>query len=124
MSYLAKNGQQRYIETTLLYLFKAAGMRNKYEKDIVATYTKKTFEHLIGDDTMITMADLWREEGMERGIKHGMERGIEKGIQQEKMKTVREMLLLHLDPQLIAKITQLNIQEILAESKKIEASAH
>lgn len=52
------------------------------------------------------------KEGIERGIEQGMEKGIEEGIEQGKLEVARQMIAERLEPQLIAKVTGLPLEEI------------
>jgi predicted transposase/invertase (TIGR01784 family) len=58
--------------------------------------------------------ELGVEEGRERGLEEGMERGVEKGTFDALRKTARSMLADGMAPDLIAKFTDLPVEEIEA----------
>jgi len=53
-----------------------------------------------------------REDGLEQGISQGIEQGLEQGIERNQKETARNMLNENLDVNLIARITNLSIDEI------------
>ncbi|MFM9330351.1 Rpn family recombination-promoting nuclease/putative transposase [Paenibacillus mesotrionivorans] len=52
------------------------------------------------------------ERGLEQGIEKGIEKGIEQGIEKGKLEVARQMIAERLEPQLIAKVTGLPLEEI------------
>ena len=52
------------------------------------------------------------QEGREQGMKQGMQQGLQQGIRQERQDIVFRMLEKGMDPEMIADLTGMNIEEI------------
>lgn len=52
------------------------------------------------------------QEGMVKGLQEGMEKGLQQGIRQERQDIVFRMLEKGMDPEMIADLTGMNIEEI------------
>ena len=57
------------------------------------------------------MSSAW-ETGMEKGLQEGMKQGMQQGIRQERQDIVFRMLEKGMDPEMIADLTGMNIEEI------------
>ena len=59
---------------------------------------------------------IWKEEALERGIEKGIakgrQEGIEKGREEEKEKIVRNLLALGMNVEQIARVVELDIEEV------------
>jgi predicted transposase/invertase (TIGR01784 family) len=73
---------------------------------------------------MTTIADSFRQEGMKMGLQHGMQQGMQQGIHLAKLEDARKMLIERLDIALIARITELSLEEICAEAIKLNIDNH
>jgi predicted transposase/invertase (TIGR01784 family) len=52
------------------------------------------------------------EQGHEQGLQQGLEQGLQQGAQQNKLLTARKLLEMGMEPTLIAKITELPLEQI------------
>ncbi|MBV1821564.1 DUF4351 domain-containing protein [Bacteroidales bacterium MSK.15.36] len=69
-----------YFETFIRYIFNARA--NLTKKDVREIINKISKTYSEGSELVMTLAEIFRQEGKEEGIKQGIEKGIEKGIQQ------------------------------------------
>ena len=85
-----KQTGMEYLETLVRYLLSARsdltkGHFNELVKKIETIYPE-------GSERIMTLAEMFREEGMERGIIKGMEQGIEKGETKALVRTAIKLL--------------------------------
>ncbi|MCG4580464.1 DUF4351 domain-containing protein [Clostridium cochlearium] len=69
-----------YFETFIRYIFNARANLTKKDVGEIIDKISKTYSE--GSELVMTLAEIFRQEGKEEGIKQGIEKGIEKGIQQ------------------------------------------
>lgn len=69
-----------YFETFIKYIFNARVNFTKKDVGEIIDKISKTYPE--GSELVMTLAEIFRQEGKEEGIKKGIEKGIEKGIQQ------------------------------------------
>jgi predicted transposase/invertase (TIGR01784 family) len=65
-------------------------------------------------ETMQTVAQHLREEGMQQGMQAGMQQGMQAGIYKEKHENAKRMLMMGLDETMIQEVTGLSKEEIEA----------
>ena len=61
------------------------------------------------------------QEGMVKGLQEGMEKGLQQGIRQERQDIVFRMLEKGMDPEMIADLTGMNIEEIQKMEEEFRA---
>ncbi|OUQ46466.1 Rpn family recombination-promoting nuclease/putative transposase, partial [Lachnoclostridium sp. An118] len=61
------------------------------------------------------------QEGREQGMKQGMQQGLQQGIRQERQDIVFRMLEKGMDPEMIADLTGMNIEEIQKMEEEFRA---
>ncbi len=103
-----------YINNILCYIDNRIPFNKKDELNSLL------LEHLPKEDSediMRTIADSYREEGINtgflQGIEKGREEGIEKGREEGIMNTARNMLKEGIDNQLVTRVTNLPIEQII-----------
>lgn len=106
-----------YTKTILTYVM------NIFPEASYEIFTKESQQYL-GDETMITIAQKLRNEGIELGILQGKHKGMEEGIQQEKQIIARSMLIDHMPIDTIRKYTGLSITEINTIKKELKLTKH
>jgi predicted transposase/invertase (TIGR01784 family) len=60
-----------------------------------------------------TLIKGYYEQGLEQGLQQGLEQGLQQGAQQNKLLTARKLLEMGMEPTLIAKITELPLEQVL-----------
>ena len=112
-----------YFEILMRYVFSA---RPDLTKDDLYKLVKKIeTTHPEGSEKVMTLAELFRQEGREEGIMKGMERGIEKGIEigakRGRLEVARNAIKEGVELNLIAKLTGISKKEIEAIAKEMDA---
>ncbi|MCX7951838.1 MAG: Rpn family recombination-promoting nuclease/putative transposase [Clostridiales bacterium] len=69
----------QYFETYMRYIFSSYQDMTRSDFENIARKIEKTF--IEGSEEIMTLADMFREEGMKKGIEEGIKEGIEKGIE-------------------------------------------
>ncbi|WP_077369179.1 Rpn family recombination-promoting nuclease/putative transposase [Anaerosalibacter sp. Marseille-P3206] len=69
-----------YFETFIKYIFNARANLTKKDVGEIIDKISKTYPE--GSELVMTLAEIFRQEGIKQGIEKGMEKGMEKGIQQ------------------------------------------
>lgn len=91
------------------------------DTDMIGLYDREVVERKVRNSMIRTAERKATERGMKKGIKQGIQQGIkegiEKGIQQNKKEMIINMLNENIDINIISKITGLNKEEILKNSK-------
>lgn len=109
----------RYFITYIIYIMSA---RADITIEDINQVAKKISPERSED--MMTIAEKLIKEGMEKGIEigieKGMEKGIEKGLLEGKRKTAKNFLQQGISPELVAKASELPLEEILKLKKEIE----
>lgn len=67
-----------YFETILRYVFSAAKDLTKQDVESIVKNFEETYPR--GGEVAMTLADMWREEGLQKGIQQGMEIGGTKAL--------------------------------------------
>lgn len=62
-----------YLETMIRYIFSAAKDLTKKDIGKIIEQFERTYPE--GSETAMTLADMWRKEGMEQGLEQGLEKG-------------------------------------------------
>jgi predicted transposase/invertase (TIGR01784 family) len=117
---LAKQGQD-YLKTMLYYVYNTGEIKHK--ERLVQMMDQA--DPNLGAFNM-TIAEQWRQEGIQQGIQLGKQEGIQlgkqEGIQQGEMKTLltmaKKLLARQTSISEVAELTDLSIKEILALQKK------
>ena len=78
-----------YIRTLLRYLAQAAKI-DRLSPDELCRAVTQTLSS--GGELMLTIAEQWEQEAMERGIQKGIEQGIERGIEQGEARLLKQLL--------------------------------
>jgi predicted transposase YdaD len=78
-----------YVRTLLRYLAQAASI-DRLTGDQLRQVVTETLSG--GGELMLTIAEQWEQQAMERGIEKGIERGIEKGIEQGEARLLKQLL--------------------------------
>ena len=78
-----------YVHTLLRYLAQAASI-DRLSGDQLRQVVTETLSG--GGELMLTIAEQWEQQAMERGIEKGIERGIEKGIEQGEARLLKQLL--------------------------------
>lgn len=102
--------EQEFFMTMMIYLFSASRTLSKKDFNEI----KKRIEHTYPERSkeLMSLADILREEGMEKGI--------EKGIKEKSVEVVRNLLNEGFDVDRIAKLTgltRLEVEKIIGELK-------
>jgi predicted transposase/invertase (TIGR01784 family) len=79
-----------YFETLMRYIFSAG--KNLTRSDVTEIIEKIETTYPEGSEVVMTLAEIFREEGKEEGILKGMEKGIEVGAKQGKMEVAKRLL--------------------------------
>lgn len=66
-----------YFETMMRYIFSAAKDLTKKDVDEIMKQFETTYPE--GSDIAMTLAEMWKDEGMQQGLQQGMQQGLEKG---------------------------------------------
>lgn len=74
-----KQTGMEYFETMMRYIFSAAKDLTKKDVEKIIERFEKTYPE--GSEIAMTLADMWREEGVQQGMQQGMEQGIQKGLE-------------------------------------------
>ena len=113
-----------YFETLMRYIFNARADLTRADFNSVNSVVKKietTYPE--GSEVVMTLAEIFREEGKEEGILKGMEKGMEKGIEvgakQGKIEVAKNAIREGMELGLIAKLTGLSKKEIEKIAKEI-----
>ena len=106
---LAEQKDISYIEAVFLYLCEAKD--SKFREGLLQEFQTE-LQPILGEEFMTTIADSFRQEGMEKGRQEGM--------YLNKLATAREMLVEGLSDEVIAKVTKLSLSEIHDEAKKLK----
>jgi predicted transposase/invertase (TIGR01784 family) len=107
---LAKKGEVNYIQFTYRYICEA---KEASYRDEIWNGLHTHLNPTLGEHPMISIADSYRQEGIEQGMEKGMEKGIEsvaKRLLQEKVEIA-----------FIAKITRLSIDRIQTLQKNLNS---
>ena len=113
-------GEMSYLYTTLSYIVEASEIK---KEDFISTV--KTGLSAITEETIMTLAEQFRQEGVQAGKQLGIQEGIQKGYhkgQLEKINALKNisMKLLNqgMDPSQISTVTGLSIEEICSLKNK------
>jgi len=102
-----------YIEAVFLYLCESKD--SEFRQELLNAF-HTTLQPILGEDFMTTIADSFRQEGVEEGMQQG---------RQESMHFVAyNMLEKGFDEKLVADITKLSLEEVRAEAAKVKKSTH
>ena len=111
-----------YFETCMRYIFSAAKNVTREDTNEIVKKVEKTYPE--GSEFVMTLADILREEGEERGIRKGEKRGIRKGekrgIRKGKELVVKNAIKEGMELRLIEKLTGLSRQEIENIAEEME----
>ncbi|MEG3070207.1 MAG: Rpn family recombination-promoting nuclease/putative transposase [Candidatus Syntrophopropionicum ammoniitolerans] len=110
-----------YFEILMRYIFSARPDLTK--ADFVELVKKIETTYPEGSETVMTLAQVFREEGKKEGIIKGMRRGMEKGIevgaQRNKLEVARNAIKEGMELGLIARLTGLSKKEIEAIASQV-----
>lgn len=118
MQTLINSGYGKYVLVVLQYI-----MERGEVGDIEAFYNFITSHITItAGETIMTIAELLRNKGLQEGLQKGLQKGVrqgikvglEKGIHQEKLETARRLLAVGAKHDLIMRITGLSLEAIIA----------
>lgn len=110
---LAAQEDIRYIETVFLYLCESKD--SQFRQELLNEF-HTTLQPILEEDFMTSIADSFRQEGMQQGRQEGRHLA--------KLEDARKMLIEKLDVALIARITELGLEEIRAEATKLKIDNH
>jgi len=105
-------------ETMIRYVFSAGKSLTKSDVDEIIKIIEITYPE--GSEKMMTIAEMFREEGKEEGIMKGVERGIEIGARKREKEFIRNAINEGMDFGLIAKLTGLPKQEVAKIAKELD----
>jgi len=108
MRHLVLQGGENYIEVVLEYLFERAEVQTRGE---FITLINKEISTEIGEKVM-TIAEQYRAEGRQEGRQEGIEKA--------NLDMAKRLLAEKMDPVIIAKVTQLSLNQI----KQLEENIH
>ena len=100
---LANENEGDYIITVISYIFEAGEISDK-EEFFKAMKSLET----INEEKIMTLAEIWKQEGR----KEGVEKGRKEGIEETKKETARSLLDEGVDINIISSATGLSLQEI------------
>ena len=105
-----------YIQMILYYTLTAIDQSDKIEleKLLITTLNKEK-----GAELMTSLAQSWKEEGIEIGIQDGIKIGEKRGEARGVEKTAMNMLKQNVDHELISSVTGMSIDEILKLRSKL-----
>ena len=110
-----------YFETLMRYIFNARADLTRADFNSVVKKIETTYPE--GSEVVMTLAEIFREEGKEEGILKGMEKGMEKGIEvgakQGKIEVAKNAIREGMELGLISKLTGLSKKEIEKIAKEI-----
>ena len=112
---LAAKQDISYIEAVFLYLCDSKD--SEFRQELMNEFHTK-LQPILGEDFMITIADSFRQEGRQEGMQQGMQQGMHLA----KLEDARKMLSEQLDEALIARITDLSLEDIRAEAEKLKSA--
>lgn len=111
-----------YFETMMRYIFSVKVDLTKETANRILGQLETTYPE--GGELLMTLAQVFREEGKEEGLMRGMERGLERGIEvgvkQEKLEIARNALKEGMEIDLVVKFTKLSKKKIEAIAKEID----
>ena len=99
-----------YFETMMRYIFSAG--KNLTRSDINKIIEKIETTYPEGSEVVMTLAQIFREEGKEEGIIKGIEKGIEVGAKQGKLEVAKRLINMELPIEQIVDATGLSKKEI------------
>jgi predicted transposase/invertase (TIGR01784 family) len=99
-----------YFETMMRYIFSAG--KNLTRSDINKIIEKIETTYPEGSEVVMTLAQIFREEGKEEGIIKGIEKGIEVGAKQGKLEVAKRLIYMELPIEQIVDATGLSKKEI------------
>lgn len=68
-----------YFETMMRYIFSAA--KNITKKDVEKIIQRLETTYPEGSDIAMTLAEMWRDEGMQQGLQQGLQQGMQQGLE-------------------------------------------
>lgn len=98
-----KQTGMEYFETAMRYIFNVATDLSQDDMNQIVHGLETTYSE--GSELIMTIADIWREEGREEGIKEGKEK--------EKRSVALKMLKRGLSLHLVAEVTQMDVAEVV-----------
>jgi predicted transposase/invertase (TIGR01784 family) len=99
-----------YFETLMRYIFNARADLTKADFNAVVKKIETTYPE--GSEVVMTLAEIFREEGKEEGI--------EVGAKQGKIEVAKNAIREGMEPDLVAKLTGLSKKEIEKIAKEAE----
>lgn len=99
-----------YFETMMRYIFSAG--KNLTRSDINKIIERIETTYPEGSEVVMTLAQIFREEGKEEGIIKGIEKGIEVGAKQGKLEVAKRLINMELPIEQIVDATGLSKKEI------------
>ncbi len=69
-----------YFETMMRYIFSAA--KDLTKKDVEKIIKRFGTTYPEGSEVTMTLADMWRDEGVQQGIQQGIQQGMQQGLQE------------------------------------------
>jgi predicted transposase/invertase (TIGR01784 family) len=99
-----------YFETLMRYIFNARADLTKADFNAVVKKIETTYPE--GSEVVMTLAEIFREEGKEEGI--------EVGAKQGKIEVAKNAIREGMEPDLVAKLTGLSKKEIEKIAKETE----
>jgi len=103
-----------YFETLMLYIINTA--KNLSPADVNKVVNKVGIIYPEGSEVIMTIADIWKEEGKMEGKKEGKIEGIKKAKEAVAKNAIKEGM----EFQLIEKLTGLTRQEIKEIARELE----
>ncbi|AGL03684.1 Rpn family recombination-promoting nuclease/putative transposase [Desulfoscipio gibsoniae] len=99
-----------YFETLIRYVFSAGKNLTKSDINEIIKRIETTYPE--GSEKMVTIAEMFREEGKEEGIMKGMERGIEIGARKKEIDVVKRLAKMGLSMEQIIDAVDLPKKEV------------
>lgn len=95
---------KQYIKVHLKYIAEAADIQDEEEfREIIRRGLTN-----IDEESIMTLAEKWKQEGLQQGI----QQGVKQGLQQGKLEIARSMLLKGIDAKTIMEVTHLSFDQI------------
>ncbi|SKA96162.1 conserved hypothetical protein (putative transposase or invertase) [Caloramator quimbayensis] len=81
----------QYFETYMRYIFSSYNEMTRSDFENIAKKIEKTF--IEGSEHIMTLADIFRKEGLEEGLEKGLEEGLEKGRKEGKKEVLTKSVI-------------------------------
>ncbi len=104
---LEESGNEEYVSITLSYIVEA-GTVNSKDEFVEILKTGLSYQ----EEKIMTLAEQFRQEGVQKGIAQGIEKGIEKGARKTATNIALKMIKAGINLQEIQEMTDLPIQKL------------